>query len=205
MNGKLKPSARTHTVPKDYKRAKPDPSRPPSGVWYAVICNVNAERKALDALKHKFATYLPLEVKRQRRGGRKPVEGIVEKPLFPRYLFVASRELAFRFFDLGGVNGVESIVRCEGRPMAIPHSVIEAIMRRDLAGEFVQAGIEKDLTLEDLGLCTGESVRLLNGSFTGIVGIIQALMPKSQARVMLNILGGPVPVTMPLAELEKVA
>ena len=205
MGIKVKPSSRTHMPAKDYKRAKPDMTAPPSRQWFAVICNVNAEKKARNGLQGKFMTYLPVTVRKQLVGGRRGLEAIYERALFPRYLFVASREQAFRFYDLAGVNGVESIVRCEGRPMPIPHSIIEAMMRREIAGEFVAPGVEKEITLEDLGLSTGDRVTLTNGAFTGIVGIIQALMPKAQARIMLEILGGAVPVTMPVADLEKVA
>lgn len=205
MTAKIKPSARTHTPPKDYRRKKPDFNAPPSRQWYAVICNVNAERKAQRALDGSFMTYLPVTAKLQAVGGQKGLKAVIERPLFPRYLFVASRSPAFRFFDLAGVNGVESIVRVEGRPMPIPHSVIEAIMRRDLAGEFVEAGIESKLTLKDVGLSTGEKITVLDGPFQGLSGIINALMPQAHARVMLNIFGRMTRADLPIAQIGKVA
>jgi len=198
-------SLQAHTPAKSYKRTKPTMERPPSGQWFAIITNVNSEKKAALGLRSSFLTYLPVLVKKQKVGGRRALEAVVERPLFPRYLFVASREPAFRFYDLSGVNGVESIVRIEGRPMPIPHSVIEAIMRRDAAGEFVGPGVERDLTLEDLGLSTGGEVRITDGVFKDLSCIIKAIMPHSHARVMLNIFGRETLATVPLADLERVA
>lgn len=205
MAARLKPSARTHTPPASYHRAKPDPSRPPSGHWYAVICNVNAEKKAQRGLQAAFMTYLPVTVRKQKCGGRRALEAIVERPLFPRYLFVASREPAFRFFDLSRVNGVESIVRCDGRPMPIPHAVIGSLMARDLVGEFVGPGIEADLTLEDVGLSTGANAVIKRGLSEGFECVIKALMPKAHASVMIRMFGREVEVQVPLADLEVVA
>lgn len=146
--------------------------------------------------------YLPVTAKIQRTGGRQGREAVIERPLFPRYLFVASYELAFKFFNLRSVKGVESVVSCEGRPMPIPHGVIKAIMARESTGEF---DFTRPQTLEDMGLSTGDQMRMKNGAFGGIVGIIKALMPKQQAKVMLNILGKDVELNIALAELEKVA
>lgn len=217
MAPRLKPSAQSHIPPATYRRARPDPARPPSGHWYAIICNVNAEKKAQRALGAGFMTYLPVAVHKRKVGGRRSLEAIVERALFPRYLFVASREMAFRFYDLKGVNGVESIVRVDGLPMPIPHAVIGAIMAREVVGEFVEPGIEtkfdKDeiqhtsayLTLEDVGLSTGSRAIVKRGLQEGFECIINALMPKNHAQVLIRMFGRDVPVNVPLADLEAVA
>ena len=226
MTVRKKPSSLTHHVPATYKRRKPDTSRPPSGVWYAVICNVNAEKKVRSALggnvcgeddaeqaaksvqkavQGQFMTYLPVRAMKQKVGGRRALEAVIERPLLPRYLFVASYSPAFPFFNLRGVTGVESIVRVDGRPMPIPHAVIKSLMMRDIEGEFVAKGIESEITLEDYGLSTGSSTKINEGIFEGLSCIVKALMPHAHAQVLVNIFGRITPVSVPIADLERVA
>jgi transcription antitermination factor NusG len=201
-----KPSARTHCPPGSYTRTRPDMDAPPSGEWFAVVCNPGCERKARDGLAEPlFRTYLPMTAKIEKVGGRRKLKAVVERPLFPRYLFVCSRTGALPFYFLRSVKGVESIVRSEGRPLAIPHAIIAELMRRDAAGDFDDSKQKRKKTLEDSGYSQGEIVTVLKGAFYGFEAKIQALMPGNKAKVLISIFGNPNPVILPLAELEKCA
>jgi transcription antitermination factor NusG len=216
-----KPSARTHTPPGDYKRARPDMAAPPSGEWFAIVANVNAERKAARALDplwgdldeddrarampSPFRVYLPMFARLSLVGGRKREKAVIQRPVFPRYVFTSSRSGAFPFFLLRGVNGVESIVRCEGRPLAIPHGIIAEIMRRDDAGAFDLTKLNQIKTLADAGYEADEMVRILLGPFEGLHAKIKAMMPGGKARVMLDIFGRQTFAEFPLAGLAKSA
>ena len=194
-------------APGEYQRARPDPTPPPSGVWYALVTNVNAERKAaraLDAPGGLFLVYCPMTARLTPVGARTKRTAIVERPLFPRYLFVASRCGAFPFGALRGVCGVESVVRCDGQPVAIPHGIVEAIMRRDLAGEFDGAKPARAKTLAEAGFHADEPVTVLAGAFAGLPATITALAPGHKARLLLEIFGRPTPVDAPLAKVGKV-
>jgi transcription antitermination factor NusG len=188
-----------------YKRATPDVEPPHSGVWYALIANPNCEHKLVRNLDaSKFRAYLPCFSKVSRVGGRRKMEAVIERPIFPRYVFVASLHGEFPFFWLQNTNGLESIVKIEGRPMPIPHGVIEEIMRRDIDGKF-DLRPKRLRTLQDAGFEAGDVVRVGAGAFEGLEAKIKALVGGSKARVLLEIFGRPTPIDVPLHELEKVA
>lgn len=198
-----KPSAKTHHVPGSYKRPRPDPTQPPSKVWYAVICNPGCEGRAMAGLDPRvFRAYAPKRAVLTRAGGVKKEKAVIERPLFPRYIFVASQGPAMPFYKLRGINGIESLVRVDGQALSIPHRVIKAIMERDDAGEFDQSGVPR--TLADVGLTFGEEMRVKEGIFEGIKARIRALMPNAHAEVLIHMFGRENVVSIDLTHLEKV-
>ena len=81
--GAVKPSSLTNRVPRSF-RSMPEAETP--AVFYAIVCNPNAERKAADGLKERgFSVYYPVLVKMVATAKKKQVEA--ERPLFPRYVF----------------------------------------------------------------------------------------------------------------------
>lgn len=188
-----------------YKRAIPDTTPPASGVWYALIANVGCEHKLTRNLDGRlFRSYLPCFSRVSRVGGRRKLEAVIERPIFPRYVFACSVEHEFPFFFLQQTRGLESLVKIEGRPMAIPHGVIEEIMRRDIEGQF-DLRPKRLRTLADAGFEAGDRVRVGEGPFAGFEAVIRSLVAGSKARVLLEIFGRPTPIDVNLHELEKVA
>jgi transcriptional antiterminator RfaH len=188
-----------------YKRAIPDTEAPPSGVWYALIANTNSEHKLVRNLDASlFRAYLPCFSKVSKVGGRRKMEAVIERPIFPRYVFVCSRFPAFPFFFLNQTRGLESIVKIEGRPMPIPHGVIEEIMRRDIDGKF-DLRPKRLRSLADAGFDAGDRVRVGEGPFAGFEAVIRSLVAGTKARVLLDIFGRPTPIDVALCDLEKVA
>lgn len=191
---------------KDYARPAVDLSEPEGKVWYAVIANVNAEHQCRDNLEEICRTYLPVTASIVKGGGRRQVERVSERALFPRYVLVANRRKGmFPFFLLRGVRGVESIVRCDGLPLPIKHEVVEAIMRRQAAGDFDKIKPKRLKTLEDAGYEEGQKVRSISGPFEGLPALIRRVVGGHRAEILISIFGRPTPAIVPLAELEKVA
>jgi len=198
-----------------YERAKPDMTPPPWGVWFAVVCNPARERKALQAIEGlgMLHAYLPVFATVVKVGGRSRKEvAVVERPVFPGYLFVASKLGEFHSHWLQGLNGVERIMRGpEGRPLAIPHEIVAEIMRRDCDGRFdlrpqaARNGLAKPRDLTETGFEAGEVVSVGSGPLAGLTGTIEALASGAKLRVMLDIFGRPTPVDVDLTDLEKVA
>ena len=188
-----------------YKRAIPETEAPPSGAWYALIANPNCEHKLIRNLdQSRFRAYLPCFSKVSRVGGRRKLEAVIERPIFPRYVFACSYDREFPFFFLANTNGLESVVKIEGRPMPIPHGVIEEIMRRDIEGQF-DLRPKRLRTLADAGFSEGDRVRVGYGPFEGLEAVIRTLVAGSKARVLLEIFGRPTPMDLMLHDLEKVA
>lgn len=210
-----KVSARGRSAIWTYERRKPDGYKPPCGVWYAVVTNANAERKAQRAIGGAGAleAYLPVFTLVQRVGGRTRKEvAVVERPVFSRYLFVAPKGAAFHSHCLAGVSGVESIVRGpDGRPAAIPHEIIADLMARDARGDFdlrpqaAREGVAKPHSLTETGFEAGEVVRVGSGPLEGLTGKIKGLAGGSKLRILMDIFGRPAPVDIDVTLLEPAA
>jgi transcription antitermination factor NusG len=191
-------SAATHILPDTISR----PAKKPK-LWYVIQCNINCEKKAEFGLSEKgFVTYLPVLTKTVTHG-RKKVERAVTRPLFARYLFVASHEREMPFYHLRSTNGVESIVRNDGIPLTVPADVVEDIMRREQTGEFDTTRQPK--TLEEVGLTAGQEMQIIRGPFEGVSATVRKLMPGRNAEILIRLFGGEQAVRMPLAELRPVA
>lgn len=90
---------------------------------------------------------------------------LVDWPLFPSYVFGRfapddlSRVLATR--------GVVEVVRVGGRPLTIPEEEIENVRR--FASALSSAGVEPE---PEPFLEKGQEVRVCEGPFTGVVGVV---------------------------------
>lgn len=197
-----------------YERQKPAVYKPPWGVWYAIVCNANCEAKAKRLVERVgvFACYLPMFVSIAKVGGHRKTVTVIERPVFPRYLFVSSKIGPFHSHHLTGLSGVESIVRGpDGRPAGIPHEVIADIMARDLDGRFdlrakaARDGLAKPHSLTETGFEADQAVVVGSGPLEGLTGKIQGLASGAKLRVLMDIFGRPTTVDIDVTSLEAVA
>ncbi len=140
--------------------------------WYALYTRANQERHVADRLDQRgIQFYLPLYKTIRRRTDRRVTLSL---PLFPGYLFVHI-PLAQRL----RVLEVENVVRLVGtqtHPSVLPDQEID-LLRRGLSGQ-VYAEPSRYLT-------TGCRVRVVNGPFEGVEGIL--LGRKRSSRVVISI------------------
>jgi len=129
--------------------------------WYALYTKPRTEKKVHERLQAmKVESYLPLH--------RTPCVWsdrvkMVDKPLFPSYLFVRCREPELR--PLLNVFGVVRIVYYCGQPAVIPSKEITAI----------RAFLEQAANHE---LYVGEEVEILSGALKRISGKIRKIKKK---------------------------
>jgi len=96
--------------------------------WYVVYTHANAEAKARShLLRQGFATMLPT-YRCWRSHARK--REVVERPLFPRYLFVALDVLEQRWRPILSTVGVCELVRHGNAPTPMPSGLAEEIDAR---------------------------------------------------------------------------
>jgi transcriptional antiterminator RfaH len=164
--------------------------------WFVVICNPKCERRAQLGLRRAgYQTYLP-QTKRWKVVSRQKQEA--EGPLFPRYLFVGIRSDQ-DFYKMRGVDGVESIVRNDNRPVEIPAFLLGHLLGREQAGEF-------DFTrLPDVGpqYRPGEQVRLSAGAFTDLQAQVVSMLSKGRVEVLVEFMGRGTKVRMKATELQR--
>ena len=111
----------------------------------------------------------------------------VRAPLFPSYIFVILDVNRDRWLSIRSTVGVSSLFSCGGRPTPVPIGIVESLIGRT---------DKSDVTRLDFDLIEGQSVRILTGPFADLVGRLKSLNSSSRVRVLLQIMGGEIPVTV---------
>jgi transcriptional antiterminator RfaH len=161
--------------------------------WYVVYTHANSEARAYDhLLRQGFRAMLPT-YKRWRKHARK--RELVERPLFPRYLFVALDMLEQRWRPILSTVGVCDLVRRGNAPAPMPAGLAEAIGERAACGAF-----DRLAPLE--GLHHGDVVRIMEGPFTDLIGRFAGSADNDRVLVLLDLLGRQVRTTLSQAAVE---
>ncbi len=164
--------------------------------WFAVHSLPHREAGAQQQLQNQgFHTFLPRCLK-ARRHARK-LENVLA-PIFPRYLFVVLDLDRDRWRSVNGTFGVARLVMMAGdRPQPAPRGVVEAL---------IALADGRDVLRFDGGgrLAVGQKVRILAGPFAEQIGLLQRLDDNSCVRLLLDIMGGGIAVTLPSAALVPV-
>lgn len=168
---------------------------PKSPGWYVARTHVHAENKASANLKRQgYEVYLPMG-RRWRTHARK--REIVNRPLFPGYIFVGFDVAATRWRTIYSTLGVASLITANEQPLRVPDGVIESIRAAEQEGAF-------DYMHAVSKLKPGDTVRIATGPFADLIGQLQSHVSKDRVRVLLNILGRQSATELSLAELESI-
>jgi transcription elongation factor/antiterminator RfaH len=120
----------------------------------------------------------------------------VRAPLFPRYLFVILDLERDRWLSVRSTVGVSSLFSSrDGRPVPVPIGIVESLIERS----------EDTLTRLDDNLVKGQQVRILTGPFADFVGMLDRLNEAGRVRVLLEMMGTAVPVTLHRSALAPAA
>ena len=153
--------------------------------WFLVHTHPHNERRVqLHLGAQGFRTHFPT-IQRTIRHARQL--RTVRAPLFPRYVFVILDLERDRWLSVGSTVGVSSLYTCGGRPVAVPHGIVETL---------IQNTDEANLTLFTCGLTAGQPVRILSGPFANFVGTLERLDAAGRVRVLLDMMGTAVPVAL---------
>jgi transcription antitermination factor NusG len=134
-----------------------------------------------------FETFMPRRLKTRRHARR--LRRILA-PLFPRYLFVRLDLDRDRWGSVNGTFGVARLVMEGERPQPVPRGVVES-----LTAATDDRGV---LRFDESGrLKVGERVRVLAGPFADHLGRLQRLSDSGRVCLLLDIMGGRVPVVVP--------
>jgi transcriptional antiterminator RfaH len=162
--------------------------------WYVARTLPLRELQAAAQLANQgFRAFVPRYWK-NRRHARK-VE-TVSAPLFPRYIFVVFDRSRDRWRSINGTLGVERLLMQAGEPQPVSGNFVENLMAiADAAGH-----VRFDFQLRE-----GQSVKVTAGPFADLIGQLLHLNDNGRVSVLLEILGGKVPVTLPHAFLAPVS
>jgi len=147
--------------------------------WYTVFCKPRGEGVAESNLRNQgYETYLPLLSSRARKGGAWQDR---ISPLFPRYLFMRSRDGRQGVATVRSTRGVNDLVRFGGQVARVPNELIEQL--RAGADPVSGAHIRQDL------LAPGGRVRFVDGPLNGLEGVVEIESEAERVSVLLDMLG----------------
>jgi transcriptional antiterminator RfaH len=142
-----------------------------------------------------FEVFLPRR-RKTRRHARK--FDIVLAPFFPGYLFVRLDLSWDQWRSVNGTCGVARIVMHGDAPAPAPIGIVEGL--REACDEMgVLRFRDRD------GLEVGQTVRILSGVFVDFVGELDRLDETGRVRVLLEIMGGRVPIVLPRKDVVRAA
>jgi transcriptional antiterminator RfaH len=163
----------------------------PAFQWLCVNTEFGRETLADQELRTLgLCTWLPSHLLRDRI-----------RPLFPRYLFVQADRGAELWRRIYRTRGVVTILG-SGRPASVPASVLEILWQQCAPNGVIYPPkpVPVDHTTP---IPCGSSVLLASGAMIGLTGICQWSDGK-RVRLLLEILGRGVAVTVPRASVEAV-
>ncbi|MBI3675218.1 MAG: transcriptional activator RfaH [Proteobacteria bacterium] len=153
--------------------------------WYAVQCLSHREAQAAHHLNNQsFCAFLPRRKKTRRHARRLDT---VLAPFFPGYLFVRLDLTQDKWRSVNGTYGVARLIAQGDAPCPVPHGVVENLQAACDAHGVMQ---------REFALSPGQAVRILTGPFADLVGRLDRLADADRVRVLLDIMGGRVPVVL---------
>jgi transcriptional antiterminator RfaH len=162
--------------------------------WFLVHTLPKSEQRADLRLRAQgFCCYTPLFEKTTRHARKLRT---VRAPLFPRYLFIVLDLARDSWSPVRGTIGVSRLFSGhDGRPVPVPVGVVESLIERS----------DGQVTRLDTELIRGQRVRILSGPFANFAGTLARLDDAGRVRVLLEMMGTEVPVTLYRSALAPAA
>jgi len=164
--------------------------------WYACYTRARHEKRVEHVLRERgIESYLPVVSRIQQWKDRKRR---VEFPLFPSYVF--GRFTLREMHAVLTTPGVSTIVRINGYPTPIPDRELDNIRRFAMA--VADSGCEPEPAAF---VREGDWVRVVDGPFRGVVGIVVERRGRRRILVGLRAIGQGLEVDVDVCSLEPVA
>jgi len=112
-------------------------------------------------------------------------------PLFPGYMFVRATG---QWYPVRWTNHVIRVLFAGDKPAQLHDKIIDEIRKREIGG-FIKLPTPPQLR-------KGQHVRVIRGSFEGLLAVHQGMGSRERVWVLLNLMGQQVPVELPSRDLE---
>ncbi len=163
--------------------------------WYAVFTKPRQEQLAAAHLQRQhFECFLPMAINPYQRRTRH--KHLRVEPLFPRYLFLNAIAGQQSLGPVRSTRGVCALVRFGIKLMTVPEEIIRSIKARVQP----ESGL---IRLDPLPLNPGDRVRVFDGPFAGIEGILEAKTGAQRALILMDLLGGQTTVEVDSLLLQR--
>jgi transcriptional antiterminator RfaH len=137
---------------------------------------------ALRLEAQSFRSFLPV-IRKSVRHARK--FRTIRAPLFPNYLFVSLDLQRDRWRSVNGTVGVTRLVMGGEYPAPVPCGIVESLQA--ISDESGLVGFDNRLKL-------GQKVKILSGPFVDLIGDLERIDGNGRVRILLEVMGGKIPV-----------
>lgn len=190
---------------------EPEPVAPVSAVppqqegdgrrWYVIHTYSGYENKVKTNLEHRissmdmgdkiFQVLVPTEEEIEIKNGKRHP---VERKVFPGYVLVDMVMGDDSWYVVRNTPGVTSFVGSGSKPTPLTDPEVKAILRQ----------IKLDAPKYKVAFSKGEAVRVTDGPFTDLHGVVDEVNPeRNKVKVLVSIFGRETPVELDFLQIEK--
>ncbi|MBS3938250.1 MAG: transcription termination/antitermination protein NusG [Peptococcaceae bacterium] len=163
-----------------------------SGYENKVKTNLEKRVQSMEMEDKIFRVLVPMEDELET--GRDGKKKLVKKKVFPGYVIVEMVVTDDSWYVVRNTPGVTGFVGTGTRPIPLEDSEIKAILR--------SMGVEEPRIRVDFA--EGESVRIVDGPFQGLVGKVEEIMAdKQKLKVWVTLFNRETPVELNFTQVQK--
>jgi len=192
---------------------EPEPERPSTAApttepqadtgrrWYVIHTYSGYENKVKTNLEHRiqsmdmgdkiFQVLVPTEEEIEIKNGKRHP---VERKIFPGYVLVEMVMGDDSWYVVRNTPGVTSFVGSGNKPTELNDTEVRQILRQ----------IKLDAPKYKVAFSKGEAVRVTDGPFTDLHGVVDEVNPeRNKVKVLVSIFGRETPVELDFLQIEK--
>lgn len=164
------------------------------GRWHVAATKPGRERLACEQLGNQdFEVFLPLLRRTVRARGRLEDR---REAYFPGYVFLRFDPDEPGWRAVNSTRGVRRLIMAGERPLPLPRGFVEQL----------RASANADgVVAPDQELSAGDRVRIVAGPFADLIGTLEHMDRRGRLAVLIELLNGPVKLTLDRASLVPAA
>jgi len=180
---------------------KPAEEKDDNRRWYVIHTYSGYENKVKTNLEHRihsmdmgdkiFQVLVPTEEEIEIKNGKRHP---VERKVYPGYVLVEMNMGDDSWYVVRNTPGVTSFVGMGTTPTPLSDGEVKAILRQ----------IKLDAPKYKVAFTKGEAVRVTDGPFTDLHGVVDEVNPeRNKVKVLVSIFGRETPVELDFLQIEK--
>jgi transcriptional antiterminator NusG len=190
-------------APEPEPQIRPAPATPTEDGrrWFVIHTYSGYENKVKTNLEHRiqsmdmgdkiFQVLVPTEEEIEIKNGKRHP---VERKIFPGYVLVEMVMSDDSWYVVRNTPGVTSFVGSGNKPTELSDTEVRQILRQ----------IKLDAPKYKVAFTKGEAVRVTDGPFTDLHGVVDEVNPeRNKVKVLVSIFGRETPVELDFLQIEK--
>ena len=162
-----------------------------SGYENKVKMNLERRTETMNMEDYIFRVIVPMEDEVQIRDGQRKV---IKRKVYPGYVMVEMILTDDSWYVVRNTSGVTGFVGTGSKPVPLADDEVQMILR--------QMGYEEAIVRLDYEV--GEQVRVIDGSFAGVIGTVLEINPeKNRIKVQVDMLGSSANIELDFRQIAK--